>query len=173
MDRRSLLKSGTALVAATVVASSEARARFGPVLPHDKRFMQLAIDEAAKAEVPFGAVIVRNGEVLAHGYNRTRVDRDPTAHGEMVAIRAFLAAHGPEELKGATLYTSGEPCCMCMGAILWCGIGRLVFAASVDQLATKIGQIMLSAEDVAAKAPFAPIEIAGGLLADDAMRLFK
>lgn len=173
MHRRSLLKGGTALVAIAVTAGREAHARLGPVLPDDTRFMQLAIDEAAKADFPFGAVIVRDGEVLARGHNRTHVDRDPTAHGEMVAIRAFLAARGPEELKGATLYTSGEPCCMCMGAILWCGIGRLVFAASVDQLATKIGQIMLSAEDVAAKAPFAPIEIAGGVLANEAMRLFK
>ena len=62
---------------------------------------------------------------------------------------------------------------MCMGAILWCGIERLVFAASVDQLATKIVQIMLSAEDVAAKASFAYIDIAGGVLGDKAIRLFK
>jgi tRNA(Arg) A34 adenosine deaminase TadA len=173
MHRRNLLKGGTAFVAIAVAAGGEARAKLGPVLPDDKRFMQMAIDEAAKAEFPFGAVIVKDGEVLARGYNRTHVDRDPTAHGEMVAIRAFLAAHGPEVLKGATLYTSGEPCCMCMGAILWCGIGRLVYAASLDQLATKVGQIMLSAEAVAVKAPFAPIDIAGGVLADDAMRLFK
>jgi tRNA(Arg) A34 adenosine deaminase TadA len=58
-----------------------------------------------------------------------------------------------------------------MGAILWCHVGRLVFAASVTQLATKIDQIMLSA-DVAAKAPFAPIAITGGVLADEAMALF-
>jgi tRNA(Arg) A34 adenosine deaminase TadA len=173
MHRRNLLKGGTALVAVAVAAGRQARAKLGPVLPDDKRFMQIAIDEAAKAEFPFGAVIVRNGEVLARGYNRTHIDRDPTAHGEMVAIRAFLGAHGPDALKGSTLYTSGEPCCMCMGAILWCGIGRLVYAASLDQLATKVGQIMLSAEDVASKAPFAPIDIAGGVLADDAMRLFK
>jgi tRNA(Arg) A34 adenosine deaminase TadA len=60
-----------------------------------------------------------------------------------------------------------------MGAILWCGISRLVYAASIDQLATKISQIMLSAEDVATKAPFAQIDIAGGVLGDQAMRLFK
>jgi tRNA(Arg) A34 adenosine deaminase TadA len=91
----------------------------------------------------------------------------------MVAIRAFLAQHGPDALKGTTLYTSGEPCCMCMGAIIWCGIGRVVFAASIGQLATKIGQIMLTAEDIAAKAPFASIDVTGGVLADDAIRLFK
>jgi tRNA(Arg) A34 adenosine deaminase TadA len=173
MHRRNLLKGATALVAMTIPGASASHARPAPALPDDARFMQLAIDEAARAEFPFGAVIVKDGEVLARGYNRTHVDRDPTAHGEMVAIRAFLAAHGPDALKGATLYTSGEPCCMCKGAILWCGIGRLVYAASLDQLATKVGQIMLSAEDVASKASFAPIDVTGGVLDATAMRLFK
>jgi tRNA(Arg) A34 adenosine deaminase TadA len=59
-----------------------------------------------------------------------------------------------------------------MGAILWCGVGRLVFATSVQQLATRIDQIMLSSVEVAAKAPFAPIAITGGVLAEAAMRLF-
>jgi tRNA(Arg) A34 adenosine deaminase TadA len=173
MHRRTLLTGATVLVATTLPGARQSHARVAPAQPDDTRFMQLAIDEAAQAEFPFGAVIVKNGEVLAHGHNRTRADRDPTAHGEMVAIRAFLAAHGPDEFKGTTLYTSGEPCCMCMGAILWCGIGRLVYAASVDQLATKIGQIMLSSEDVASKAPFAPIDITGGVLDAEAMKLFK
>ena len=62
---------------------------------------------------------------------------------------------------------------MCMGAILWCRIGRLVYAASVQQLASKIDQIMISSADVAAKTPFAPISITGGVLADEAMALFK
>jgi tRNA(Arg) A34 adenosine deaminase TadA len=173
MHRRTLLKGGATLVAATIAVAREGHARLAPVLPEDARFMELAIDQAAKAEFPFGAVIVKDNKVLAQGYNRTGVDRDPTAHGEMVAIRAFLAARGPEALKGATLYTSGEPCCMCMGAIIWCGIGRLVYAASIEQLSKKIGQIMLSAEDVASKAPFAPIDIAGGVLDDKAISLFK
>jgi tRNA(Arg) A34 adenosine deaminase TadA len=173
MHRRTLLTGGTAIFATALTAARDARARPAPVLPDDVRFMQIAIDEAAKADFPFGAVIVKNGEVIARGRNSTHADHDPTAHGEMVAIRSCLGLHGPETLKGATLYTSGEPCCMCMGAIIWCGMGRLVYAASVDQLATKIGQIMLSAEDVASKAPFAPIDITGGVLADEALRLFK
>ena len=173
MQRRTLLKGGTVLIATAMAGAREVSARAASVLPDDARFMQLAIDEAAKAEFPFGAVIVKDGEVLARGHNRTGADRDPTAHGEMVAIRAFLAAHGPDALKGATVYTSGEPCCMCMGAMLWCGIGRLVYAASLDQLAAKVGQIMLSAEDVASKAPFAPIDITGGVLGDEAVGLFK
>ncbi len=173
MQRRTMLKGGAALFATALAGTNEARARQSAVLPDDARFMQLAIEEAAKSEFPFGAVIIKDNKVLARGHNRTGADRDPTAHGEMVAIRTCLATHGPDPLKGATLYTSGEPCCMCMGAILWCGIGRLVYAASLDQFSTKVDQIMLTAEDVASKAPFAPIDIAGGVLASEAVGLFK
>ncbi|RUP08878.1 nucleoside deaminase [Hyphomicrobium sp.] len=173
MHRRTVLQGGLTLVATAIAGSNDSHARQAPVMPDDARFMKLAIEEAAKAEFPFGAVIVKNGEVLARGHNRTRADRDPTAHGEMVAIRAFLSAHGPDMFEGTTLYTSGEPCCMCMGAILWCGIGRLVYAAPLQQLSTKVGQIMLSAEDVASKASFVPIEISGPVLSEDALRLFK
>jgi len=117
-------------------------------------------------------VIVRDGSVIARGRNLGRTNRDPTAHGEMVAIRRCLADHGPAALSGSTLYTSGEPCAMCMGAILWCRVGRLVFAASVAQLAARIDQIMISSAELAAKAPFVPISITGGVLADEAMALF-
>jgi tRNA(adenine34) deaminase len=138
----------------------------------DERFMRLALAEARQGDFPFGAVIVRDGQVIATGRNLGRTTGDPTAHGEMVAIRRCLADHGRSALQGSTLYTSGEPCAMCMGAILWCRIGRLVFAASVQQLASKIDQIMLSSADVAAAAPFVPIAITGGVLADEAMQLF-
>lgn len=173
MQRRDLLNGGAVLVAAFMTGVGNGDARTSPIQPDDERFMRLAIAEAAKAEFPFGAVVVRRGEVVARGHNRTGIDRDPTAHGEMVAIRTCLASHGPDALKGATLYTSGEPCCMCMGAILWCGIGRLVYATSLQQLAPKIDQIMLSADEIAARAPFAPVEITGGVLDGDALRLFK
>jgi tRNA(Arg) A34 adenosine deaminase TadA len=134
--------------------------------------MSLAIDEARKGDFPFGAAIVRDGQVIARGRNLGRTNGDPTAHGEMMAIRHCLADHGSAALRGSSLYTSGEPCAMCMGAILWCHVGRLVFAASVQQLATKIDQIMISSAEIAAKAPFAPITITGGVLADEAMQLF-
>ena len=90
----------------------------------------------------------------------------------MMAIRRGLVDHGSMALQGSTLYTTGEPCVMCMGAILWCRFGRLVFAASIQQLATTRDQIMISSADIAVKAPFAPITITGGVLADEAMRLF-
>ena len=138
----------------------------------DEAFMRMAIEEARQADFPFGAVIVRDGAVIARGRNLGRTNGDPTAHGEMVAIRRGLADHGSAALRGSTLYTSGEPCAMCMGAILWSHMGRLVYAASVEQLATKIDQIMISSADLRAKAAFVPISITGGVLADEAMQLF-
>ncbi|MFN3351024.1 nucleoside deaminase [Pseudorhodoplanes sp.] len=161
------------LAAAALMPSSGFAADAALPDAQDERFMRMAIDEARRADFPFGAVIVRNGKVIARGRNLGRTERDPTAHGEMVAIRRALAAHGPKALRGSTLYTSGEPCAMCMGAIIWCHFGRLVFAASVDQLATVIDQIMVPAAEIAARSRFAPIEIKGGVLADEAMALFK
>jgi tRNA(adenine34) deaminase len=142
-------------------------------LPIDEHFMRIAIAEAAKADFPFGAVIVRDGDVLSTGRNLGKTTNDPTAHGEMVAIRRFVAVRPADELKGTTLYTSGEPCPMCMGAILWCGIGRVVFAASIDELATTLGQIMLTSKQVADAAPFATVAITGGVLAAEALALFQ
>jgi len=161
-------------LACTATVSMAANAQLTvPPNAEDVRFMRMAIEEARLADFPFGAVIVRDGAVMARGRNRGRTNQDPTAHGEMDAIRNCLAEHGRATLRGSTLYTSGEPCAMCMGAILWCHVERLVFAASVTQLATKIDQIMLSSAEVAAKATFAPISITGGVLADEAMALFK
>lgn len=161
------------LTSAALVSASRASAATGTgIAADDGRFMRLAIEEARRGDYPFGAVIVRDGEVIARGRNLGKTDGDPTAHGEMVAIRRCLAEHGRAALVGSALYTSGEPCAMCMGAIIWCHLGRLVFAASVAQLATRIDQIMISSAEIAAKAPFAPITITGGVLADEAMALF-
>jgi tRNA(adenine34) deaminase len=168
VSRRSVVAAlaGTAVFAAMTRFAEAAAA-------DDERFMRIALEEARSADFPFGAVIVRDGRLIARGRNLGRTTDDPTAHGEMVAIRRGLAAHGRTALVGATLYTTGEPCAMCMGAILWCHFGRLVFAASVDQLATRIDQIMISSAELASKAAFAPISITGGVLADEAMALFS
>jgi tRNA(adenine34) deaminase len=166
-NRRSLI---TALASAAVLPAVSLAGDATSI--QDEEFMRLAIDEARQGDFPFGAVIVRDGSIVARGRNLGRTNADPTAHGEMVAIRRCLADHGPAALRGSTLYTSGEPCAMCMGAILWSRVGRLVFAASVAQLATKIDQIMLTSAEVAAKAPFVKISITGGVLADQAMALF-
>jgi tRNA(adenine34) deaminase len=138
----------------------------------DERFMRIALQEARLADFPFGAVIVRNGGVLARGRNLGRRTDDPTAHGEMVTIRRALAHYGSKALRGAAIYTTGEPCAMCMGAILWCRFGRVVYAASVEQLATRLDQIMISSEELARRAPFVTISVTGGVLAEEAMALF-
>src|SRR6476660_5239012 len=137
------------LTSAAVLSASRASAAAG-ASADDERFMRLAIDEARQGDYPFGAVIVRDGEVIARGANMGRRLDDPTAHGEMQAIRNGLAQHGSAALRGTTLYTSGEPCAMCMGAIIWCHFGRMVYAASLDRLATKIDQIMIPSAEVAA-----------------------
>lgn len=173
MDRRTLLGGGSVvLVAQLLPRQAGARTRTSPITPDDGKFMQMAIDQAKEADYPFGAVIVRGGRVLAFGRNSTKRNSDPTAHAEMVAIRDFLNGHEPEDLKEATLYSSGEPCVMCMGAIIWCGIKRLVFAATITQMSTRIGQIDITAKQIANAAAFSNIEIAGGFMSAEAMRLF-
>jgi tRNA(Arg) A34 adenosine deaminase TadA len=174
MDRRTLLTGGgTLLLAASPIGAAVARVEQVPFTAQDTHFMQLAIDQAKEGDYPFGAVIVHGDEVLAQGCNSGKRDADPTAHAEMVTIRSFLSKYAPDDLKSATIYSSGEPCVMCMGAIIWCGFRRLVYAASIAELATKIGQIDITSQQIAAATPFTKIEIAGGLLSGDAMRLFK
>jgi tRNA(Arg) A34 adenosine deaminase TadA len=168
-SRRSFVAGFACAAVAPAAALAQASA---PAPGEDVRFMRMALDEARRADFPFGAVIVRDGAVIARGRNLGRTNDDPTAHGEMVAIRRCLAEHGRTALRGSTLYTSGEPCAMCIGAIIWCHLGRVVFGASIAQLATKIDQIMVTSAEIAAKAPFAPVAITGGVLADEAMALF-
>lgn len=84
---------------------------------------------------PFGAVIVKDGEVIAEGWNEVTSSNDPTAHGEVVAIRRACEALGTFSLAGATIYSSCEPCPMCLSAIYWARIERLVFANSRQQAA--------------------------------------
>lgn len=151
----------------------------GPARPEDEGLMREAIAVAAESDFPFGTVIARNGEVLVRGPNLGRRLADPTAHGEMVAIRRFLAARPADELKGTTLYTSGEPCPMCMGAILWCGIPRVVYAASISEIAEKYGRAnridmpaLSVAQQMVEAAPFLKVELTAGVLSQEALALF-
>jgi tRNA(adenine34) deaminase len=97
-------------------------------------FMAMALDEAraagARGEVPVGCVIVRDGAVVARAGNRTLTDRDPTAHAEIIAIRAAAALLGSERLDGCDLYVTLEPCAMCAGAVAFARIRRLYYGAA-------------------------------------------
>ena len=99
----------------------------------ERAFLALAVAEARRAgdadEVPVGAVIVRDGEVLATGRNRVRETGDPTAHAEIVAIRGAAVRLGNYRLTGCDLYVTIEPCLMCAGAIVHARIRRLVYGA--------------------------------------------
>lgn len=99
----------------------------------DRRFLRRAVAISRERMIggfggPFGAVVVRDGRILAEGWNEVTSAKDPTAHGEVVAIRRACAAVGDFALRGATIYSSCEPCPMCLAAIYWSRIGRLVYA---------------------------------------------
>ena len=103
-------------------------------LPQDQVFMRRALALArqgeALGEVPVGAVVVVNDRVIGEGFNHPISSHDPTAHAEIVALRAAGAALGNYRLEGATLYVTLEPCTMCVGALVHARIARVVFAAT-------------------------------------------
>jgi tRNA(adenine34) deaminase len=91
--------------------------------------LQLAAEAAANDEVPVGAVVVRNGELLGQGFNQVISAADPTAHAEIIALRDAAQTVGNYRLSGATLYVTLEPCTMCAGALVHARIAELIFAA--------------------------------------------
>lgn len=109
---------------------------------NDKQFMlraiNLAVENVANGGGPFGAVIVKDDEIVAEGVNRVTANNDPTAHAEVSAIRKACQQLGTFDLTGCTIYTSCEPCPMCLGAIYWAKISR-VFCGCNQNDADKIG----------------------------------
>jgi tRNA(adenine34) deaminase len=111
----------------------------------DLEAMQAALAEARLAaevgEVPIGAIVVRDGELIARGQNRVLRDLDPTAHAEIVALREAAKALNNYRLNGCTLYVTLEPCAMCAGAMIHARLDRLVFAAA-DPKAGAAGSVL-------------------------------
>ena len=141
---------------------------------HEK-FMREALIEAKKGDLPYGAVIVKDREIVIRSYNTTQTDNDVSAHGEINALRKFTKQYGYslDALEGYTLYTTCEPCPMCAAACVWAGVSQVVFGASIEQLidlGTK--QIDISCKTVAEKS-FQNIEVVGGILADECLELFR
>ena len=106
--------------------------------------MKEALAEAKKAaaagEVPVGAVIVKDGEIIGRGHNETETAKDPTAHAEMIAIRQAAENLGGWRLTGCTMYVTTEPCSMCAGAIVWSRISRL-FIGTMDPKSGACGSV--------------------------------
>ncbi len=121
-----------------------------PTQEQDRYFMQQALNEAALAEeleeVPIGAVVVHNGEIVGRGHNLRETSNDPTTHAEMIAIRQAAQALDSWRLLDCTLYVTLEPCVMCMGAIILARIPNLVFGCR-DPRVGAVGSIYNLAED--------------------------
>jgi tRNA(adenine34) deaminase len=136
-------------------------------------FMRRALACAARAaqlgEVPVGAVVVHGGEIVAEGFNQPIASRDPTAHAEIVALRAAARAGDNYRLSGATLYVTLEPCTMCAGALVHARIGTLVYAAREP----RAGAIVSTAAVLDSSALNHRIDVVEGVLADEAAALLK
>lgn len=110
------------------------------------RALELADQAAAAGEVPVGAVLVQDGECIGEGWNQVISAADPTAHAEVVALRAAAAAAGNYRLPGSILYVTLEPCTMCVGALLHARVGELIFGASEPRAGVICSQLQLLEE---------------------------
>ena len=139
----------------------------------DREAMEAALDEARKSaeagEVPVGAVSVYEGAIIGRGHNRVLRDNDPTAHAEIVAMRAAGQALGNYRLNGCTLYVTLEPCAMCAGAMIHARIDRLLFAA-LDPKAGAAGSVL---EVLNHPKLNHQIKVEQGILADESGELLR
>jgi tRNA(adenine34) deaminase len=141
--------------------------------PDDAAYMGLALQEARKAwaagEVPVGAVVVRDGEVIAAGFNQPIGRHDPTAHAEIVALRAAAEKLGNYRLPGCELYVTLEPCAMCSGAMMHARLARVVYAAPDPKTGVCGSLIDLFAHEKLNH----HTDVVGGVLADEAGAMLK
>ncbi|WP_273510899.1 nucleoside deaminase [Planktotalea frisia] len=136
-------------------------------------FMEAALAEArlaeAAGEVPVGAVVVRDAEIIGRGRNATRATCDPSAHAEIMAIRAACTALGQDRLTGCDLYVTLEPCAMCAGAIAHARIARLYFGASDP----KSGGVTVGARVFEHRQSHHHPEVYDGISSDEASELLR
>ncbi len=134
-----------------------------------RRALELATLAAREGEVPVGAVLVKDGELIAEGRNRPIADHDPTAHAEIQLLRAAGKAMQNYRLSGTTLYVTLEPCPMCAGAIVHARVGRVVFAAT-DPRTGAAGSIynILQSNELNHRC-----EVEGGVLAEESASLLR
>jgi tRNA(adenine34) deaminase len=139
----------------------------------DAHFMQMALNQAKlgaeKGEVPVGAVVVKDGQVIASAHNAPVGQSDPTAHAEINALRAAARVQGNYRLEGCTLYVTLEPCAMCSGAAMHARLGRLVFGASEPKTGAA-GSVLNLFDN---KQLNHHVALAGGVLADDCVQVLQ
>jgi tRNA(Arg) A34 adenosine deaminase TadA len=143
----------------------------------DAEFLRMAIAAAREGIIagqsPFGSVIVREGAVLAVAHNTVWRDTDPTAHAEVNCIRAAARALRVIDLSGCDLYSSCEPCPMCLAAIHWAKIRRVVFGAAIaDAAAAGFSELRIPAREMA-RMGGSSLAVEGGLLVDECRALFE
>ncbi|BAB76333.1 nucleoside deaminase [Anabaena sp. FACHB-709] len=135
-------------------------------------FMRLAIAEAKKGDAPYGAVIVKDNQVVAFAHNTVARDNDPSAHAEINVIRRLTAQLQSFSLAGYSIYTTGEPCPMCAAACVWSGIAEIIYGASIqDLILANQSQIQISCEEVIAKS-LRNIKVTKGILRQECLNLF-
>jgi len=136
----------------------------------DLEFMRAALDEARVAaergEVPVGAVVAHEGRIIARGHNRTLTDNDPTAHAEMVVLRAAANALGNYRLNGAEVYVTVEPCAMCAGALIQARVSRLIYGCAEP----KGGAVHSCFQVLDHPAVNHRVEVTSGVLAEECAR---
>jgi tRNA(adenine34) deaminase len=139
----------------------------------DLQFMREALSEARLAaergEVPVGAVIVHEGRIVARGHNRTLTDNDPTAHAEMIALRAAARALGNYRLNGVAVYVTVEPCAMCAGALIQARVARLIYGCDEP----KGGAVRTCFQVLEHPSVNHRVEVTAGVLAEECARVMQ
>ena len=173
ISRRAMLISAGALSCVAVPRAGRAALPPIPQAQHEK-FMRLAIEQAKRNPViPSGSVIVKpdTGEVVARGVNNSA--ENPVMHGEMVCLLDYIRLHGNKGWGDKVIYTTGEPCSMCMSALVYAGIGGVVFGSSLVGIGRRgIDNIAITARAVVDAAPFYKGLLLGGVLAAETDRMF-
>ena len=147
------------------------------MIKNDEYFIRKAIELAIKSRnegnEPFGAILVKDDEIVMSGENQIKTLCDPTHHAEIGLIRKFCSENNIFNLKEYTLYTSCEPCIMCSGAMVWADLKKVVYSVSHEQLAEIAGSnIMISCKEVFEKSPNKPI-VGEKVLNEEGLKVFE
>jgi guanine deaminase len=138
-----------------------------------RKAIELAIKSRSEGNEPFGAILVKDDEIVMSGENQINTLCDPTHHAEIGLIRKFCSENNIFNLKEYTLYTSCEPCVMCSGAMVWANLKKVVYSVSHDQLAQIAGSnIMIPCKEVFEKSPNRPIVVEKALN-EEGLKVFE